>query len=551
MTSSHGKIRTSKESRDSPSSGDSLNLEAIEETLNCLNQGIGLFSGDFRLFLFNRKFAELLDLPPDLAKAGPLLDDVARFTAGTGRGNRNAATPNISERLDHARKGEPFGFEHTRPDGTVIQVRDTPLPGGGLVTTCTDVTEHKHAEGSLADSEQQVRAILEHTAEGFITIGVDGTVTTFNPAAEKLFGYSADEMIGKNVSLLMEDADAKAHDGYVRKYIETQKAKIIGIGPREVTAKRKDGTVFPIALNVREFFQGGDRRFIGTLRDITEQKAVEDALTQHEEDLKRQIVELRDQEERLEAQGMELVELAEGASTMRDELDTLNKQKDKFFSIIAHDLKSPFNALLGFSSILQSRGAELDKQKVAEYGNLIHQAAGQAFKLLEDLLDWARLQMGRMDYDPQSLDIADEFDNSISLFQSAARAKNIELKSDSKTGLNVHADRYMVDAILRNLVNNAIKFTPEDGEVTLSARPSGQWVEVRVTDNGVGIPADKLNRLFHIEEKTTTKGTAGETGTGLGLHLCKELVEKHGGEIAIDSIEGTGSTFRFTLPAAE
>ncbi len=551
MSPSQGPIPPSKEIRDTPSSRDTLNLDAIKETLNCLNQGIGLFNGDFRLFLFNRNFAELLGLPPDLAKAGPLLNDVARFTAGNGRGNRSAAGSDISERMDHARKGEPFGFEHTRPDGTVIQVRDTPLPGGGLVTTCTDVTEHKHAEGSLADSEQQVRAILEHTAEGFITIGVDGTVTTFNPAAEKLFGHSADEMIGKNISLLMEDADAKAHDGYVRKYIETNKAEILGIGPREVTAKRKDGTVFPVALNISEYYQGGERRFIVILRDITERKAVEDALRQHEEDLKRQIVELRDQEERLEAQGMELVELAEGASSMRDELDTLNKQKDKFFSIIAHDLKSPFNALLGFSSILQSRGAELENQQVAEYGNMIHQAAGQAFKLLEDLLDWARLQMGRMDYDPQSLDIAEQAGKSISLFQSAARAKNIELKSDCKTGLNAFADRYMVDAILRNLVNNAIKFTPEDGEVTLSARPSGQWIEVRVTDNGVGIPADKLDRLFHIGEKTTTKGTAGESGTGLGLHLCKDLVEKHGGEIAIDSIEGTGSTFRFTLPAAK
>ncbi len=530
---------------------DALKLEAIEETLNCLNQGIGIFSGDFRLLLFNRKFTELLDLPPSLAKAGPLLDDVARFTAGNGRGNRNAAAPDISERLDHARKAEPFGFEHTRPDGTVIQVQDTPLPGGGLVTTCTDVTEHKHAESSLADSEQQVRTILDHTAEGLITIGEDGIVTTFNPAAEKLFGYSTDEMIGKNISLLMEEADAKAHDGHVRKYIETGKAKILGIGPRQVSARRKDGTVIPIALNISEFHQGGERRFIGTIRDITEQKAVEEALKQHEEYLKRQIVELRDKEERLEAQGMELVELAESTALMRDELDTLNKRKDKFFSIIAHDLKSPFNALLGFSSILQSRGMEMEKQQVVEYGDLIHQSAGQAFKLLEDLLDWARLQMGRMDFDPQHLDISDEIGKSISLFQSVARAKNIELKSDCKTGLNVHADRHMVNTILRNLINNAIKFTPEDGEITLSVRPSGEWNEISVTDNGVGIPADKLDRLFHIEEKITTKGTNGETGTGLGLHLCRELIERHGGEISFDSTEGAGSTFRFTLPAEE
>ena len=378
-------------------------------------------------------------------------------------------------------------------------------------------------------SEQQVRAILAHAAEGIITITEDGLVETFNPAPEKLFGYTAD----------------------IRAYQETGEAKILGIGPREIMGRRKDGADFPIELNVSEYFIGDERRFIGTMRDITERKETERALRETEENLKVQLVELRDKEERLEDQGVRLVALAEDMSAMRDELDDLNKQKDRFFSIIAHDLKSSFNALLGFSEMLIEEGENLSREKVFEYSTLVHQAGRRAFRLLEDLLDWSRLQMGSVEFEPQPMDVGQAIEASVFLFEPIAAAKSIIMTTDHEPKLVVMADRQMVDTILRNLVNNAIKFTREKGTVSLSARAVGEDVEIAVTDNGVGIPPENLERLFLLEEKTSTRGTNGEIGTGLGLHLCKELVHKHGGKIVVESVTGEGSCFRFTLPAAD
>ena len=533
-----------------------LNLGGLQEALDVLDQGIGVFDGGLRLVLFNNKFVEYLELPPELAKAGPMFEDVARFTAARGEGNAGGGEAEIRSRVDWSRKSTPYILEHIRADGMVIEVRDIPLPGGGLVTTCTDITEHKLAEGSLAESEQQVRAILANAVEGIITIGEDGIVQTFNPAAEELFGYTSDEIIGQNVALLTTEADQTAagsynHDGYIHAYLKTGQGKVIGIGPREVTARRKDGTVFPVELNVSEFFLGSKRCFIGTMRDITLRKEAEDALRESEANLKKQIVELMDREQRLEAQGMELVALAEDAAQIRDELGTLNKQKDKFFSIIAHDLRSPFNALLGFSSILETRGPELSPEQVTDYGRLVHQAAQQSFALLEDLLDWSLLQMGRMDFDPQPVNIGKIVEAGLFLFEPNAAAKDITLSADHPRGLMALADAQMVRTILRNLINNAIKFTPEKGTITVTAGRVEDWIEIAVTDTGVGMTAEKIERLFLIEEKTSTMGTGGESGTGLGLQLCKELVEKNGGKITIESSVGKGSTFKFTLPAAE
>ena len=658
-----------------------LGLAAVRDALNALSQGIGIFNGELRLSVYNDKFVQYLGLPPELAKAGPKFEDVARFVGGAEIGAGNAKSATLG-RLATVRQGHVTQVQHTKADGTVIDIRDTLLPGGEILTTCTDVTGYRLAEGSLAESEQHVHAILANAAEGIITIDESGIIKSFNPAAARMFGYSPNEMIGGSVSLLMEKAEAQAHDGFthddhIRKYLKTGKGKILGIGPREVTARRKDGSLFIIDLNVSGFLLGSERRFIGSMRDITERKDAEQALKGSEENyrnliegsvqgifihdgdkplfanqalvdmfgyssiddvlsidsierlyapeerdrlknyrtarihgekapktyefrglrkdgsdiwlqrsarlitwerrpaiqgtlvditdkkkaeralkgseanLKRQLLELRDREERLETQGMELVALAEDAAMIRDELDLLNKQKDKFFSIIAHDLKSPFNALLGFSSLLESRGGQMEKDQVAEYGHLVHQAAGQAYNLLEDLLDWSRLQMGRMEFEPEMIDLNKTFEAALFLFEPIAAAKGITLQAEHQPGLSAFADKKMVETTLRNLINNAIKFTDEEGTVSLKAENSGATVQVSVIDNGVGMAPEKLEKLFHIEEKTTTQGTVGETGTGLGLHLCKELVEKNGGEITIESAPGDGSTFRFTLPGEE
>lgn len=266
--------------------------------------------------------------------------------------------------------------------------------------------------------------------------------------------------------------------------------------------------------------------------------------------LKTQVIELTDREERLEAQAQDLVAMAEDLKLAGDELSELNDQKDRFFAIIAHDLKSPFNALLGFSQILSEQAKTMQPDKVAEYGSLVHRSAEAAFKLVEDLLEWSRLQLGRVEYNPTTIGVNKIIDNTLSRLQSVAMAKQIELSGGPVRGLSVNADTQMVNAILRNLVSNAIKFSEPGGRISIDANANGEWVEITVTDDGVGIRKDRLADLFDLGEKSSTKGTDGESGTGLGLQLCKELVETHGGEVTVDSTDGKGSVFRFTLPKA-
>lgn len=230
------------------------------------------------------------------------------------------------------------------------------------------------------------------------------------------------------------------------------------------------------------------------------------------------------------------------------ELISLNKQKDKFFSIIAHDLKSPFNALIGFSDMLSSAATQGDAACTADYASLVHQSAETVFKLLENLLEWSRLQMNQLEFDPVSINLHTIIEENLDLFTPIAANKKIRLIANESRSFEVIADIHMVNTVIRNLINNAIKFTHSGGEVSVAVKTNESNVEILVTDNGVGINGEKLEKLFDLGEKTSTSGTAGEAGTGLGLQLCKELVEQLGGALTVESMLGEGSTFCFTLP---
>ncbi len=231
----------------------------------------------------------------------------------------------------------------------------------------------------------------------------------------------------------------------------------------------------------------------------------------------------------------------------RDKLTDLNKQKDKFFSIIAHDLLGPFTVLLNYSAILKRKAESMDREKIADISDSLNASSEQVLTLLEDLLDWSLAQTNQIEFVPAPHNIHELAQEALLALDPVARQKGIELNNQSGSDI-VMVDSQMTKTIIRNLVNNAIKFTPEHGRIKLSAKPNGDDLEVMVADTGVGIPQDQLEILFDIDEKTSTIGTGGETGTGLGLKLCKELVERQGGEITVESVLGEGTKFSFTLP---
>ncbi|MFO7829773.1 MAG: HAMP domain-containing sensor histidine kinase [Bacteroidales bacterium] len=230
------------------------------------------------------------------------------------------------------------------------------------------------------------------------------------------------------------------------------------------------------------------------------------------------------------------------------ELSELNATKDKFFSIIAHDLKGPFSTIVGLSEMLVKKIKEKDYDKIEKYAGFIFHSSKRAMDLLMNLMEWSQSQTGRMEFNPERFDLTVYINDITLLFDDIARQKGIVIKKELPDNTLVFADQAMISTVLRNLISNAIKFTKPGGEITILVRAEKKECIVSVKDNGIGIPKDSVGKLFRIDENYSTQGTANEEGTGLGLILCKEFVEKHDQEIWIESEEGKGSTFYFTLP---
>jgi len=226
----------------------------------------------------------------------------------------------------------------------------------------------------------------------------------------------------------------------------------------------------------------------------------------------------------------------------------LNATKDKFFSIIAHDLKSPFNSILGFSQLLEESVKANDCHSTEQYASIIRKSTQRTMDLLMNLLEWSRAQTGRIEFTPEYLEIHALTKEVLGLFDQSANQKSISISLEAFPITTVFADKVLLSTILRNLISNAIKFTYPGGKIELSSNQAGLNLIVCVKDNGIGIKQEDLSKVFRIEESISRPGTQNEQGTGLGLLLCKEFVDKHGGKIWVESTPGKGSSFYFTIP---
>lgn len=233
------------------------------------------------------------------------------------------------------------------------------------------------------------------------------------------------------------------------------------------------------------------------------------------------------------------------------ELKELNVSKDKFLSIIAHDLRNPFGAIIGFSDLMLKNFTEIDDDTLHKGLKTIENAANQAYKLLENLLIWSRNQTGMYKFTPEVVNVKDRIVQALKVAEGNASIKDIKLSSDISINYLVYADQDMIDSILRNLVSNAIKYTRKGGKVKVSAKTNTNNVEITVADNGVGIPPNKQSEIFEIDKRTNTSGTENEEGTGLGLIICKDFLARNGGQIWVESTQEKGSKFTFSLPTYE
>ena len=232
----------------------------------------------------------------------------------------------------------------------------------------------------------------------------------------------------------------------------------------------------------------------------------------------------------------------------KQEIEQINMEKDKFFSIIAHDLRGPFSSIVSFSELLSERIKENKLERIGDYAERIFKASQKSINLLTNLMTWARSKTGRMEFNPETLNLTELINENIMLFSELAVQKSISLKYSTSDDIKVFADKDMLSAILRNLISNAVKFNFPEGEINVTSEAIADGVIISVNDNGMGMSDNLKDDLFKINKKTGRIGSAGELSSGLGLILCKELIEKHGGEIWVESEEGKGSVFYVKIP---
>jgi two-component system, sensor histidine kinase and response regulator len=235
-------------------------------------------------------------------------------------------------------------------------------------------------------------------------------------------------------------------------------------------------------------------------------------------------------------------------SRMRVQLQTINAEKDKFFSIIAHDLRSPISSFLALTEIIDEGLFNMPREKIQQIAYTMRISAANLYRLLKNLLQWSQMKQGAIRFNPEKIKLLPLIEENIAYIIEAARSKQIEIRFDIPAGTEVTADTNMLQSVIRNLTFNAVKFTPRGGVVDISAKSNMNGaVEIVIMDNGIGMNNEMINDLFKLNANNGRKGTDGELSSGLGLLLCKEFVEKNGGTLQVESEEGKGSRFCFTL----
>jgi PAS domain S-box-containing protein len=400
------------------------------------------------------------------------------------------------------------------------------------------------ASDALHESEAKFRGLIENSIQG-VMIQRDRKILFTNQAYAEMRGYeSPEELIGVDVLDLTDPSEHPVMKDRQRRRSRGEEVET----NFEALALRRDGSQVWVDCVVSRVDWEGEPATQVTNVDISARKQAEAELASYRDQLESRV---RDRTRDLDNKNAELTRMSAEILEAHKALEKLHEQKNKFFSIIAHDLKGPFNVLLGYSKLFSDSASGFDPKVIAERSKDLHASAEQVFKLLENLLEWSQLQLGTLQFDPQPVALAEVLQQNLTLIGPAAKAKEIQIESHWSPGLKAYADKYMVGTIVRNLLDNAVKFTPQGGTVIVTGQTTDGRPGISIQDTGVGMSPERQSRLFKLEETYSDYGTNGEAGTGLGLHICKELIDRQGGSIHIESAVGKGSAFSVWFPAVD
>ncbi len=389
-----------------------------------------------------------------------------------------------------------------------------------IVSVLRDITESKISQNQLRESEERYRSITENLDESMWTASRDkGSLKTnfYTSAIQKITGYSNEEFLA-DTKLWYRIIHPEDVNSIIKKLNRFYKDQARLIERFEYKIVNKIGNIIWIEnkISVIRNEHGKIENIYGLVRDITLSKKAE-------EDLKKS----------------------------SQNLQQLNETKDKFLSIISHDLRTPFSSILGFTDLLLN-DRDMPEDKQVQYITFIQDSSKNMLSLVNSLLDWTRIQTGNVKFEPERINARLVINNSIQIMAGAAMQKNVELISDLESDAFIHADESLLLQVFNNLISNAIKFTKPQGHIRVSAEHQVQQqnIQFRVKDSGIGIKEDDLHKLFNVESKYTTEGTEGEKGSGLGLSLVYDIIKKHGGDITVESEYGSSTEFIFTFPTA-
>jgi PAS domain S-box-containing protein len=398
-------------------------------------------------------------------------------------------------------------FSDARLDTTATTL-NIGLETAVLWVTAFLVMGYRASSRSLEDREQRLRALVSTAVDGVMIIDAAGTVQEYNPACEQLFGYRADEVIGRNVKMLMPAPYQEEHDGYLERYRTTGIRRIIGIG-REVAGRRKDGTTFPMELSVGEALTGHKQVFVGIIRDITARKAAERSLKKAKEQ-------------------------AESAS----------HAKSAFLANMSHEIRTPMNAVLGYTQLLETDPELPDRYRRSLRS--ICAAGNHLIGLIDDILDLSKIEAGAMELDARDFDLGDLIENVSEIFRMRCEQKGLTWQVTTRIeDRAVRGDDRKLRQSLINLLGNAVKFT-DQGRVSLALEQDAGNYAFRVEDTGSGISEAARSRIFEPFQQAEEGNAKG--GTGLGLTITRRQIELMGGELTLVSTPNDGACFAFSLP---
>lgn len=410
--------------------------------------------------------------------------------------------------------------------------------------TVRDVTQQKRAEEALRNSETRMRAIVDTAVDAIVTIDAKGIVKSFNPAAQKLFGYSAHEVIGENVSMLMPDPYQSQHDGYLKNYLMTGQRRVIGIG-REVVGRRKNGQVFPMELSISEVVQGDRRTFTGIVRDVSERKRTEERLRNHTHKVEYARSRLQSQADLLEEQARKLRDAQERSQSA-------NRAKSDFLANMSHEIRTPMTAILGYAELLAEGLRDPEHLAMAD---AMRRNGRHLMCIVDDILDLSKIEAGKMVLEQRVFAPATLMQDVVEMLRPRCLEKGIELTAVVGEGVpdRLSSDPTRVRQVLFNLIGNAVKFTERGSVAVILDHVVGNQGEIelrwRVEDTGIGLSQDQIANLFRPFTQADASTTRKHGGTGLGLAISRRLAHLLGGDITVSSMPAKGSVFQFAMKA--